>query len=300
MASLLHFRLDGGADRVKQSKRERGALPPDFVPANGINCVGGWNHRTPLPPFSGAPHSLHYQLGKGWTLYTLCATGFLFIYGKWLVEASITECRFFFLCVWWLLLLLLLQISCKRSRSFKIAVHCDQESCDTWSDTDLRGYGSQRRRRRQRSWQRRGTLFNRMVRRITKEYLVDERDRLYYADNYTCCPPPLFIPAVSLIEVSTLIFISYSVWPLLRGVWLCPIMQETKLINFSHITSPVAIWMSEGPVMLLRVQYSDCKIHAASFINYMDLCLLQLPHYKELVLFSPNKSNQSCCTTYLF
>jgi hypothetical protein len=41
-----------------------------------------------------------------------------------------------------------------------------------------------------------------MVRKVAKEYLVDDRERQYYADKYTCCPPPLFIPAVSLIEVS--------------------------------------------------------------------------------------------------
>ncbi|GAB6022952.1 hypothetical protein CHUAL_007042 [Chamberlinius hualienensis] len=40
-----------------------------------------------------------------------------------------------------------------------------------------------------------------MVRIIADECLTDDRDRKYYADNYSCCPPPLFIPAITLIEL---------------------------------------------------------------------------------------------------
>lgn len=43
----------------------------------------------------------------------------------------------------------------------------------------------------------------RMVRKIADEFLTDERDRKYYADQYTCCPPPLFIIIITLVEVST-------------------------------------------------------------------------------------------------
>jgi len=42
-----------------------------------------------------------------------------------------------------------------------------------------------------------------MVRIIADEFLTEERDRKYYADHYTCCPPPLFILLITLIEVST-------------------------------------------------------------------------------------------------
>lgn len=35
------------------------------------------------------------------------------------------------------------------------------------------------------------------------EVLPEERDRKYYADNYSCCPPPLFVIFVTLVEVST-------------------------------------------------------------------------------------------------
>lgn len=41
-----------------------------------------------------------------------------------------------------------------------------------------------------------------MVRIIADEFLTEERDRKYYADHYTCCPPPLFILFITLIEVS--------------------------------------------------------------------------------------------------
>lgn len=34
------------------------------------------------------------------------------------------------------------------------------------------------------------------------EVLPEERDRKYYADNYSCCPPPLFMIFVTLVEVS--------------------------------------------------------------------------------------------------
>ena len=43
----------------------------------------------------------------------------------------------------------------------------------------------------------------RMVKLVADEYLTDDRDRKYYADNYRCCPPPLFIISVTLLEVST-------------------------------------------------------------------------------------------------
>ena len=38
---------------------------------------------------------------------------------------------------------------------------------------------------------------------IGDEFLTEERDRKYYADHYTCCPPPLFIILITLVEVST-------------------------------------------------------------------------------------------------
>ncbi|KAL5017963.1 hypothetical protein ScPMuIL_003685 [Solemya velum] len=54
--------------------------------------------------------------------------------------------------------------------------------------------------------QRRLSLFQKMVRRIGSHYLTDEFDRQYYADRYTCCPPPLFVPAITLVEVGCFIY----------------------------------------------------------------------------------------------
>ena len=45
------------------------------------------------------------------------------------------------------------------------------------------------------------SCFRRMVRRLAKDFLTDEADRRYYADRYTCCPPPLFVPIITLLEV---------------------------------------------------------------------------------------------------
>ncbi|KYQ51155.1 Rhomboid-related protein 3 [Trachymyrmex zeteki] len=42
-----------------------------------------------------------------------------------------------------------------------------------------------------------------MVRMIGDEFLTEERDRKYYADHYTCCPPPLFIILITLVEVTS-------------------------------------------------------------------------------------------------
>lgn len=43
--------------------------------------------------------------------------------------------------------------------------------------------------------------FYRMVKVIADEFLTDERERKYYADRYSCCPPPLFIILITLVEV---------------------------------------------------------------------------------------------------
>jgi hypothetical protein len=58
--------------------------------------------------------------------------------------------------------------------------------------------------------------FDRMVHIIAEEFLTDERDRKYYADNYTCCPPPLFILFITLVEVRLL---------------------KTKFINYYHASN---------------------------------------------------------------
>ncbi|GFG30474.1 hypothetical protein Cfor_12783, partial [Coptotermes formosanus] len=79
-----------------------------------------------------------------------------------------------------------LQMTGKRTRSFKCAVHHrDREVC---SENDFHILVQE------------PPVFRRMVRIIADEFLTEERDRKYYADHYTCCPPPLFILLITLIE----------------------------------------------------------------------------------------------------
>lgn len=51
----------------------------------------------------------------------------------------------------------------------------------------------------------------RMVHVIAMEVLPEERDRKYYADSYSCCPPPLFILLITIIEVRFYQFASLSI-----------------------------------------------------------------------------------------
>ena len=61
---------------------------------------------------------------------------------------------------------------------------------------------------------RKSTCFRKMVRYIAKGYLPRESDRQYYADRYRCCPPPLFIPTITLAEASQYVYKQY--WLLLH------------------------------------------------------------------------------------
>lgn len=57
---------------------------------------------------------------------------------------------------------------------------------------------------------KRPPFFGKMVRAVAKEFLADERDRKYYADNYTCCPPPLFVILVTLVELGFFTYYTLS------------------------------------------------------------------------------------------
>lgn len=110
-------------------------------------------------------------------------------------------------------------MSGKRSRSFKCAVHHrDREVC---SENDLRligefGGAAVAGRHRRAHQHQQQPYFRRMVTVIAMEVLPEERDRKYYADNYSCCPPPLFIILITLVEVSFYIidavFVMCVVW----------------------------------------------------------------------------------------
>lgn len=44
--------------------------------------------------------------------------------------------------------------------------------------------------------------FSKMVNTVASNFLDDPKDRKYYADSYTCCPPPLFIIIITITEVN--------------------------------------------------------------------------------------------------
>ncbi|KAF0300919.1 Protein rhomboid [Amphibalanus amphitrite] len=83
----------------------------------------------------------------------------------------------------------------KRTRSFKCAVHHRDREVRSENDFHLITKPI--------------SPFQRMVKMVADEYLTDERDRKYYADHYRCCPPPLFIISVTLLELG--FFIYYTV-----------------------------------------------------------------------------------------
>nr|XP_050032539.2 uncharacterized protein LOC126528979 isoform X1 [Dermacentor andersoni]XP_054925504.1 uncharacterized protein LOC126528979 isoform X1 [Dermacentor andersoni]XP_054925505.1 uncharacterized protein LOC126528979 isoform X1 [Dermacentor andersoni] len=123
-------------------------------------------------------------------------------------------------------------MSGKRTRSFKIAVHRRDER-DIWQQQTRAGAGNYCQRHGSLSaattpgrgyygcgssssaaddeedpWRRpgagaraEGSVFRSMVRAIATEFLPDGRDRKYYADHYSCRPPPLFVFVVTLIEL---------------------------------------------------------------------------------------------------
>ncbi|XP_017063555.1 protein rhomboid isoform X2 [Drosophila eugracilis] len=83
-------------------------------------------------------------------------------------------------------------MSGKRTRSFKCAVHHrDREVC---SENDFQLVFNE------------PPLFRKMVHAVAMEILPEERDRKYYADRYTCCPPPFFIILVTVVELGFFVY----------------------------------------------------------------------------------------------
>ncbi|XP_017138114.1 protein rhomboid isoform X4 [Drosophila miranda] len=83
-------------------------------------------------------------------------------------------------------------MSGKRTRSFKCAVHHrDREVC---SENDFQLVLNE------------PPLFRKMVHAVAMEILPEERDRKYYADRYTCCPPPFFIILVTVVELGFFVY----------------------------------------------------------------------------------------------
>lgn len=87
-------------------------------------------------------------------------------------------------------------MSGKRTRSFKCAVHHRDREVSSENDFHI--------------LLQEPPLFRRMVQLIAAEFLTEERDRKYYADHYTCCPPPLFILMITLLELGFFTYYTVS------------------------------------------------------------------------------------------
>ncbi|XP_025194980.1 rhomboid-related protein 2-like isoform X1 [Melanaphis sacchari] len=83
-------------------------------------------------------------------------------------------------------------MSGKRRRSFKCAIHHRDKEINSENDFHIIFQEP--------------TLHQKMVRFVAEEFLTDERDRKYYADNYRCCPPPLFILLITIFELGTYLY----------------------------------------------------------------------------------------------
>ncbi|KAK7113067.1 rhomboid-related protein 3-like [Littorina saxatilis] len=88
-------------------------------------------------------------------------------------------------------------LSNRRNPSFRLAVESRVEG-EVWTGSVVLRSAETRARP--------DTCFRRMVRRLAKDFLTDEADRRYYADRYTCCPPPLFVPIITLLEVGCFVY----------------------------------------------------------------------------------------------
>ncbi|XP_050423690.1 protein rhomboid isoform X2 [Adelges cooleyi] len=83
-------------------------------------------------------------------------------------------------------------MSGKRRRSFKCAIHHRDKEVNSLNDFHI--------------LIKKPTLRQKMVRLVADEFLTDERDRKYYADNYRCCPPPLFILMITIFELGAYLY----------------------------------------------------------------------------------------------
>ncbi|WAQ95848.1 RHBL3-like protein [Mya arenaria] len=94
-------------------------------------------------------------------------------------------------------------MSNRRNASFRLAVeHAGPQCLVPLSRNNFRYHSIERSRTSHK-------LFRTMVKKVAREFLTDDLDRQYYADNYTCCPPPLFVPLITFVEIGC--FMYYSV-----------------------------------------------------------------------------------------
>uniref|UniRef100_A0A8D9ATC5 Protein rhomboid n=1 Tax=Cacopsylla melanoneura TaxID=428564 RepID=A0A8D9ATC5_9HEMI len=89
-----------------------------------------------------------------------------------------------------------LLMSGKRSRSFKCAIHSRDGEVTSENDFHI--------------LYKEPPLFQKMVHLIAEEFLTEGRDRKYYADHYTCCPPPVFILFITILELGFFTYYTIS------------------------------------------------------------------------------------------
>jgi rhomboid-related protein 1/2/3 len=102
------------------------------------------------------------------------------------------------------------------------------------------------------------SLFKKMVTKVSDNYLTEQWERKYYADQYTCCPPPLFIPIISLIQVS--IFLLYLYYP-----------EDPSVTDSKHRRSGSHVMVLLGPVPedSLLIYHPDKRNEIWRFFTYM-------------------------------
>lgn len=95
-----------------------------------------------------------------------------------------------------------------------------------------------------------------MVHVIAMEVLPEERDRKYYADNYSCCPPPLFMIFVTLVEVSLAFINLLVVEPTVLSPSCCAFRPELRLqetLPLSSVPARRQCWRRVGHFNAPRV-----------------------------------------------
>lgn len=153
----------------------------------------------------------HYTMDGGWVEVAAAAARRVMLWKSCWINLHFHHCLSFSLPS-------LPQMSGKRSRSFKCAVH--QRDREITSENDFHILLQQPpfferwvlllSLMKSRHFDSSLGVYRlcRMVHVIAMEVLPEERDRKYYADNYSCCPPPLFVIFVTLVEVSTVLLLA--------------------------------------------------------------------------------------------
>lgn len=87
-----------------------------------------------------------------------------------------------------------------------------------------------------------------MVKVIADEFLTDDRERKYYADRYSCCPPPLFIIFITLVEVSFsfpfyFVFLVFWFFPPVKTLFFCRAVTHDRV--WQRLAKPAADRLSD-------------------------------------------------------